>query len=45
MMKKKLIDWRYDNNLREAGVWWRNIFKTRIPVEEEAYLYPNPFET
>ena len=36
--KNKLIELCYKYNLREAGVWWRNIFKTRIPVEEETYL-------
>ena len=34
-VKQKLIDFRYDDNLREAGVWWRNIFKTRMPLKED----------
>ena len=33
--KNKLIELCYKSNLREAGVWWRNIFKTRIPIREE----------
>ena len=34
-VKKKLIEFRYDDNLREAAVWWRNIFKTRMPLKED----------
>ena len=33
--KEKLIELSNDDNVhREAGVWWRNIFGTRIPVED-----------
>ena len=34
-IKKKLIDFRYDDNLKEAEVWWQNIFKTRMPLKED----------
>ena len=34
-LKDKLIEFRYDDNLKEAEVWWRNIFKTRMPLKED----------
>ena len=34
-LKDKLIEFRYDNNIKEAEVWWRNIFKTRMPLKED----------
>ena len=37
VVKQKLIELRNDpkiHNFREAGVWWRNIFGTRMPVED-----------
>ena len=35
ILKKKLIEFRYKENLREAQKWWRNIFGYRIPIENE----------
>lgn len=32
-VKKKLMEIRYKENLREAQRWWRDIFGTRIPIE------------
>ena len=35
VIKQKLIEFSNDDKVhREAGVWWRNIFGTRIPVED-----------
>ena len=33
VVKEKLIEFRYKENLREAQRWWRDIFGTRIPIE------------
>lgn len=33
VVKKKLIEFRYKNELREAARWYRDIFGTRIPIE------------
>ena len=35
VLRNKLIEFRYGEDLREAGVWWRNIFKTRMPLKED----------
>ena len=32
-VKKKLLEFRYKENIREAQRWWRDIFGTRIPIE------------
>ena len=31
-LEDKLKQFRYEDGLREAGTWWRNIFGTRMPV-------------
>ena len=43
-IKNNLMDIRYKYNIREAGVWWRLIFGSRIPVdpEYEFVMVPNP---
>ena len=33
VLKNKLMEFRYKENLREAQRWWRDIFETRIPIE------------
>ena len=33
VVKEKLIEFRYKNNIKQAKVWWRAIFKTRMPLQ------------
>ena len=34
-VKLKLIEFRYENNIKQAKVWWRAIFNTRIPLQSK----------
>ena len=38
-IEQKLIELRYVENIREAHTWWRTIFGTRMPIQDDNFYW------